>query len=515
MPTPSGLVTQQELIDAQLDVSHLGRVVNSKDASGAPISTSTNRTGGVNKTLDALEAEYEQSITTKEAEADTAIDRYRLLNKGPYVAGITLDSKFEYITYNGESYFPVSPPYTTTSTTPDADTNLFVGAYASTPEVTALVGAGDSQIFEGNIWPVDPTVSATLGDSGLSDVKGLRDAATGVIYRMTLASGGGDVAVSGDITSLDFTAKTAVIGGLSLRLYRKLKQFGCAIRNTGSGWAFIADSAHRPVGFSGISTTPAGAIQLDYDFTASRVVTLSVAMDETYAKQGIIAGASVGAAFATIELSADLEFLVDPQTGNVTAPSYWGSDITATPGSGSCNITHPATVTNGVATISPVGAVDLYRTDFTCSISPTVTSLLGTGDADGVIGYTGATWSYSGLMFNDPVMVWDNTNNKLDVTHDECDLFNLSIIPRNGGYITKVRDVSSTGFSVEFFDSAGNHASVESIQMNFIFVRKGRVRKENIEGVLGVRRGRAPVNANNLTEQFGNLWVSGFHEIDE
>ena len=61
MPTPSGLVTKQELIDAQLDTAHLGRVVNSKDASGAPINTSTNRTGGVNKTLDALEAEYEQS----------------------------------------------------------------------------------------------------------------------------------------------------------------------------------------------------------------------------------------------------------------------------------------------------------------------------------------------------------------------------------------------------------------------------------------------------------------------
>ncbi len=61
MATPGGLVDKQELIDAQLDTAHLGRVVNSKDASGAPINTSTNRTGGVNKTLDALEAEYEQS----------------------------------------------------------------------------------------------------------------------------------------------------------------------------------------------------------------------------------------------------------------------------------------------------------------------------------------------------------------------------------------------------------------------------------------------------------------------
>ena len=73
MPTPSGLVTKQELIDAQLDTAHLGRVVNSKDASGAPITTSTNRTGGTNKTLDGLEADYQAEIDSLEARGDVAI----------------------------------------------------------------------------------------------------------------------------------------------------------------------------------------------------------------------------------------------------------------------------------------------------------------------------------------------------------------------------------------------------------------------------------------------------------
>ncbi|AUR82309.1 hypothetical protein NVP1022O_97, partial [Vibrio phage 1.022.O._10N.286.45.A10] len=68
MATPGGLVDKQELIDAQLDTAHLGRVVNSKDASGAPISTSTNRTGGVNKTLDALEAGYQEAIDNAQVE---------------------------------------------------------------------------------------------------------------------------------------------------------------------------------------------------------------------------------------------------------------------------------------------------------------------------------------------------------------------------------------------------------------------------------------------------------------
>lgn len=73
MATPGGLVDKQELIDAQLDTAHLGRVVNSKDASGAPINTSTNRTGGVNKTLDALESEYQGEIDSLEARSDAAI----------------------------------------------------------------------------------------------------------------------------------------------------------------------------------------------------------------------------------------------------------------------------------------------------------------------------------------------------------------------------------------------------------------------------------------------------------
>jgi hypothetical protein len=114
-------------------LNHLGEVVTGKvngSPSGADIDTSTlSYTGQVRKTLPALEGEYEQSITNKEAEADAAIDSYRLLNKGAYAYGITLESKFEFITYDGESYFATNPPYTTTTTTPDADVNLFAGGY--------------------------------------------------------------------------------------------------------------------------------------------------------------------------------------------------------------------------------------------------------------------------------------------------------------------------------------------------------------------------------------------------
>ena len=96
MATPGGLVDKQELIDAQLDTAHLGRVVNSKDASGAPISTSTNRTGGVNKTLDALETEYLEAIRAAGG-----------VSLGTWAAGITTFTKYnEYAVFNGIPYKP-------------------------------------------------------------------------------------------------------------------------------------------------------------------------------------------------------------------------------------------------------------------------------------------------------------------------------------------------------------------------------------------------------------------------
>ena len=152
-------------------LNHLGEVVTGKvggSPSGADIETSTlSYTGQVRKTLPALEGEYEQSITNKEAEADAVIDTYRLLNKGPYSAGISLDSKFEYITYNGESYFAANPPYTTTATTPDADGNLFVGGYVNESQASSI----SETVLEQNISTyTNIAYSASGGNSAIENM---------------------------------------------------------------------------------------------------------------------------------------------------------------------------------------------------------------------------------------------------------------------------------------------------------------------------------------------------------
>ena len=190
-------------------LNHLGEVVTGKvdgSPSGADIDTSTlPYTGQVRKTLPALEGEYETSIATKQAEADAAIDEYRLLNKGPYTSGITLESKFEYITYNGESYFATNPPYTTTSTTPDADGNLFAGDYSTKQYVKDITNYQASSVS-------DLASGLTSGGIAVSHSVGsywyvTSDVAPIAIYRIT-----------------NSPTNIPVIGGL----YAEVMPIGCA-----------------------------------------------------------------------------------------------------------------------------------------------------------------------------------------------------------------------------------------------------------------------------------------------
>lgn len=165
MATPGGLVDKTELINAQLDTAHLGRVVNSKDASGAPISTSTNRTGGVNKTLDALEAEYTSAIQSAGGDA---------LNGGVWAVGQTFTAYNQYMVYNGVPYKPKSTTtllYGPTGATPDfnfvqpyvdisagdvSNPNLIsnssfeiAGSVANAPDATPRAYNADDELFQG------------------------------------------------------------------------------------------------------------------------------------------------------------------------------------------------------------------------------------------------------------------------------------------------------------------------------------------------------------------------------
>jgi hypothetical protein len=65
------------------------------------------------------------------------------------------------------------------------------------------------------------------------------------------------------------------------------------IRNTGDGWELITDDFHDSINVESVSNGKL-AITVNHSFTAKKVVSFVVTPDETFVKEGLTAGASVG-----------------------------------------------------------------------------------------------------------------------------------------------------------------------------------------------------------------------------
>lgn len=75
-----------------------------------------------------------------------------------------------------------------------------------------------------------------------------------------------------------------------------------ALRNDGAGWYAISDPTHSPLNIASVETGN-HAITVSFAATARRIHTFTVVPDETLARAGITAGASVGTSHAEIRLA--------------------------------------------------------------------------------------------------------------------------------------------------------------------------------------------------------------------
>ena len=95
------------------------------------------------------------------------------------------------------------------------------------------------------------------------------------------------------------------------------------IRNTGSGFFWINNSAHTPVNVNtGLITTTSTEVEINFIQPATKVISLVVVPDETYAVQGIFCGASVDLDKARISFANALG-LVDPTTLTSGLGNFW------------------------------------------------------------------------------------------------------------------------------------------------------------------------------------------------
>lgn len=82
---------------------------------------------------------------------------------------------------------------------------------------------------------------------------------------------------------------------------KNVKIIAGVIRNSGTGWRLIDDANHQPINIDSVSVDSANNIVINYGFTASKVLSLVVTPDDTFAKS-YTCGASVGLSTATIAL---------------------------------------------------------------------------------------------------------------------------------------------------------------------------------------------------------------------
>ncbi len=291
---------------------------------------------------------------------------------------------------------------------------------------------------------------------------------------------------------------------------KKYQFLSGVIRNLGAGWVYIDDSEHSPIGFTGISTLGNGTIQLDHVVGAIKVGSLLIVPDETFVKQGILAGGSIGLDLSLITLAAPLEFSVDTVSGDITAPDFMLPKISALAAAGTCDVTHPEVVLEGVPVMSKVGVADYDSSDFRVSYSQTQMLIRGAGEITGRFSYDGANWNYSGPMGNTPTAVWNA--GVLTVTHDKSDLFSMNITEESTSYRTTGAVANQTSFDTRFFDAAGTQVVVEDTSMDFYFSRGGCAKRDDLRGLFGVRRGFCQVDANDLVSPSGNLWIIGVLE---
>lgn len=102
----------------------------------------------------------------------------------------------------------------------------------------------------------------------------------------------------GDAEKLALREKIASVYGDDGKKYKTVQ---CVLRNTGEGWYAITDATHNPTGVASISESTF-TVDINFNFTASKIGSLIATPDETFAELGYIIGASVTPTEANLKI---------------------------------------------------------------------------------------------------------------------------------------------------------------------------------------------------------------------
>ena len=295
-------------------------------------------------------------------------------------------------------------------------------------------------------------------------------------------------------------------------------------RNDGNGWQLIEDAAHTNVNILAIGTNDVG-VNIQYNFTAKKVISFVATGDEQMSKAGMLCGGSVGTNSAGLWIGAPLQFWVDPISGVVTPPAWFKPSEFSVTGTGATRtINHPEISDANIAPVLSQGfAPTLVSANAqTSTLLKSAFSLQSTTNLASKIYYNGSAWVVSTDIdtASHPISAtWESANGgQLRVTHSEVEnAFTISCsAASNHRVVTNNTDVSS--FTVQFFGTDGTQVATPVVGLGMFFSRPRKLRTSNFKSTrLNVSRGSArldPTRLHDGTLPLANIWFFGVMEVD-
>ena len=374
---------------------------------------------------------------------------------------------------------------------------------------------------------------ADLADSSGSGMVGFIQSGTGAVAR-TAQDKAREIVTDADF---DTPANAAAAAAGKAAIYNilhgdvglKYRAIGGVIRqdSSGSGWYFINDSAHAPVGFQPTVTTNGdNTITVTQSFTATKACSLNITPDEGFAKTDLFAGISVGATYSIITFYAPLELRIS----NLTAA--WGNHITTSGGysidttnaatAGTVIVTHPS-ITH-VDSVGSAVTIEKYmpsgtsngnaeiivtaqsKTSITLQAMEPISAKVAT-DGAGAITVTSE-------LITPPTASWNSTTNQLEIAHAKSTAVNgFSVQACTSNYRPVVVSNSDTTLNVEFYDSANVKytGATAPASVTIVFNRPGTAPGAwSAQNRLVIRRGgRCKVRAQDVWGAGSNWWLYG------
>lgn len=297
--------------------------------------------------------------------------------------------------------------------------------------------------------------------------------------------------------------------------------------SNGSGWQFISDSGHTPMGVSSVSAN-SDFIVINFDFTAEKVISFVAGPDETFAAWGLVCGASVGFSSASLQVAAPLSAFVTyqgaPPVTNVDCADYFAGDISASVVGSEMTVTHPA-VTNPSVVAPGFGSIPVLTQNRGVPNShhlrhggydQTSFKVNTNEDLCGTVSWTsGTSFSVSANAGGLISVAWDNTAKVLNVTHPEIDALDGNLLTRFGASATpEIVSATSTSMQVKWVNAAGSYLDTPAATHKFKFRLNAQASSAQFRKTqFTFSRGHAKVNPTKLYSPGGNIWFIGVFKV--